>query len=194
MKTIITLLAILQLIFLSSCMTVDDSDYLNKPIQVAIKNLIVVETKSTYNTNDVLYFNVYVPRYIKEEKFVDLLDIFKTSNNNQIPIGFNLEKKTAYNTWSRINIGNNYILDKGQTSDVNYPFASCVLNNIDNLYEFRLGIKLLEQGEFKLNINEYLSCYPDNNNNNDVGVNIITTYNINDSNGKPITAYNFTVN
>ena len=194
MKTIITLLSILQLIFLSSCMSDDDdgSNYLRKPIQVTIKNLIVVETTPAYTVNNVLYFNVYIPRYIKEEKFVDLLDIFKTSNNNLIPIGFNLEKKTAYNTWSFINIGNNYILDKGQIFNEKYPFANCVLNNITNVYEFRLGIKLLEQGEFKLNINKYLSCNP--NNNNDVGVNIITTYNINDIDGKPITAYNFTVN
>ena len=192
MKAIITILTILQLIFLSSCMSDDDSIYLRKPTQVTVKNLIVVETTPTYTVNDVLYFNVYVPRYIKEEKFVDLLDVFKTSNNNLIPIGFNLEKKTAYNTWSNINIGNNYILDKGQVFEPNNPFGNCVLNNITNVYEFRLGIKLLEKGDFKLNINEYLSCYA--NNNNYIGVDIVTTYNINDSSGKPITEYNFTVN
>jgi hypothetical protein len=133
------------------------------------------------------YINATFSRYLPESGYDSLLDIYKTTKSEKYIFRFSLEKKSAYNTWSAINIGENLIVEKGD-SQMNYENSGiCILNPLTNIYEFRGGISLLESGTFRIRIsNDLLPIY---NSNSFITVNIFTTIAMTDDQGY----YNFTV-
>ena len=176
------LLAIFGIIFLSS--TTCENDYNDINVKnLYIPNLIEIETQPSYNVNDILYINSYFSRYLPEDGYSTLLDIYKTTGSDRYCFRFSLEKKSAYNTWSNLDVNTSLIIDKGEFQ---YG-AICVLNNVTNKYEFRAGIPLLEAGQYRISIESYLNQYSYS---NKVNVYIKTTVNDLDNEG----FYNFTVN
>ena len=177
------LLAIFGVIFLSS--TSCENDYNDANVKTLyISDLINIETQSNYNLNDVLYINSLFSRYLPEAGYSTLLDIYKTTGSDKYTFNFSLEKKSAYNTWSNLDVSTSIIIDKGE---IYGNRAICVLNNTTNQYEFRAGIPLLEAGQYRISIEPYLNQYSYS---NIVNVYIRTTVNDLDSEGY----YNFTVN
>ena len=176
------LLAIFSLFFLTS--TTCESDYNDINVKnLNIPNLIEIEIHPVYNVNDILYINSSFSRYLPEAGYSTLLDIYKTTGSDRYGFSFNLEKKSAYNTWSNLDINSSLNIDKGEFQ---YG-AICVLNNVTNQYEFRAGIPLLEAGQYRLSFQPYLNQYSYT---NKLIVNINTTAADLDNEG----FYNFTVN
>lgn len=159
-------IAILVLVILiNSCTSRDDSnEYRN--IQLNVENLVVFEEQPTYAINDYVYFNADFSRYLPENGYSDLLDIYKTTNANSFIFGFSLHKKNAYGNWSEIDFGDNYDVVKGNIIKDYGVSGISILNNSTNVYEFKSGIKLLESGEFKLEVSTYFIPYNQVSNNN----------------------------
>lgn len=159
-------IAILVLVILiNSCTSRDDSnEYRN--IQLNVENLVVFEEQPTYAINDYVYFNADFSRYLPENGYSDLLDIYKTTNANSFIFGFSLHKKNAYGNWSEIDFGDNYDVEKGNIIKDYGVSGISILNNSTNVYEFKSGIKLLESGEFKLEVSTYFIPYNQVSNNN----------------------------
>lgn len=177
--------AFLSLIVLSSCGEPDEIVMGSKTI--TIDNAIQIEAKSSYQLNDVLYVNATFSRYLQEKGFVTLLDIYKSTSSDEYYFHFYLEKKSAYGTWSTIDLGENLILEKGKLNNYYGNSALCILDQVTNLYEFRVGIPLLEKGTYRLNISNTIS--PSYANNSFIAANIETTIKDVDENG----SFNFSV-
>lgn len=173
---------ILLLVFLvfstTSCWTDDDSGYF-RSINLNVPNLIQIESQPNFNINDYIYFDVNFSRYLPEEGFTDLLDIYKTTDATKFSFSFTLYKKSAYNIYEPINFGDFYILEKGEIFSDHSSFGNAVYNSSNELYEFRAGIQLLETGEYKLEIDPYI--YPNNSSNsNAINLSIFSINNQND--------------
>ncbi|NRT14856.1 hypothetical protein HNP99_001200 [Flavobacterium sp. 28A] len=185
-KKINYLIAFLSLIVFSSCGEPEDIVMGSKTI--TIDNAIKIETKKSYQLNDVLYVNASFSRYLQETGFDTLLDIYKTTNSDEYYFSYYLEKKSAYGTWSTIDIGENLILEKGKLNSYYGNYCLCILDPVSNLYEFRVGIPLLEKGEYRLNIANIIApSYADN---SVLALYVATSINDVDENGY----YNFSIN
>lgn len=154
-----------------NCSEPDDIYMGSKDIKAS--NLIQIETLSSYKLNDLLYINASFSRYLREEGFEDLLDIYKTTQSKEYSFNFILEKKSAYDTWTTIDIGNKIVVNNGKFYGINSNIGICVFNPEYNKYEFRAGIPLLETGEFRLRMSSNL--YPLDTNSSNISVNIYTT-------------------
>jgi hypothetical protein len=176
---------ILSIAFFLNCSEPDDIYMGSKNLKAS--NLIEIETLPTYKLNDLIYINSSFSKYLQEEGYDDLLDIYKTTKSNEYTFEFILEKKSAYDTWNTVNIGNKIIVNKGKSYANNVNIGVCVFNPETNLYEFRAGIPLLEIGEFRLRMAGNL--YPVYTNSSYISVYIYTTINKVDNQGN----YYFTV-
>lgn len=149
-------LYIVSFFMLTSCWSEDDSSNY-KNINLNIPNLIQFETQPTFNINDYVYFNINFSRYLPEQGYSDLLDIYKTTGATNFIFNFNLYKKSAYNIYEKVNFSTFYILDKGAIENTYYSNGFALYNDINKMYEFRAGIQLLEQGNYKLEIEPYIN-------------------------------------
>lgn len=154
-----------------NCSEPDDIYMGSKDIKAS--NLIEIETLPSYKVNDLIYINATFSRYLPEEGFEDLLDIYKTTQSKEYSFGFVLERKSAYDTWTTIDIGNKIVVNKGKFYGINSTIGICVFNPENNKYEFRAGIPLLETGEFRLRMSSNL--YPLDTNSSNISVYIRTT-------------------
>lgn len=186
MKTICQyIFGILTIVLFINCSEPDEIDMGSK--NVTAPNLIQIETLPTYKLNDLIYINSSFSRYLPEEGYNDLLDIYKTTKSSEYAFDFVLEKKSAYDTWTQINIGNKIVVSKGKSFTSYANTAVCLLNLETNLYEFRGGIPLLETGEFRLRVASTL--FPVDSDSSSISVYIKTTIDKVDNQGY----YNFTV-
>lgn len=178
------------LILLTSTTCEQEPNYYSKSIKVT--NLIRIEEKANYAVNDVLYINALFSRFLPEDAFGNLLDIYRTTLSDRYIISYYLSKKNADNTISNALIYSNLIIDKGEIIDQNNEKNSlCVLDKSTNKYEFRVGIPLLESGEYILKITPNLIPFRIN---NKVKLIIGTSINNTVKDKDSIPTYNFTVN
>lgn len=178
MKKII--LTLLLSISLTSCYTDDDRFYNNRNINLNVKNLIEIENQPNFTIDDYVFFNVNFSRFLPEDGFSDLLDIQRTSKSNKFNLLINFYKKDVYGNWIYTNFNNFYQLDKGEIISNEFGnSAFSVLNTSTNQYEFRAGIKLLEQGEYRLVIEPNVYSFNQNFNfydSNTIAVNLFHSF------------------
>lgn len=160
MKKAKYLVMIMSLSLLLTSTTCEDDNFYDKSIK--IDNLIDVETNPNYNVGDIIYVNSLFSRYLPEEGYSNFLDIYKTTGSNKFGFNISLFKKDASNDWILEDLSQTTLLDKGEirfNTINNYYDKNClpVLNTSNNNYEFRVGIKLLDPGEYELSINTILS-------------------------------------
>ena len=121
--------------------------------EIFVKDLIKIEAKDSYIVNDKLFFEVNLPRYVYEEGKNTPLDVFKTTNSTQFHLNsqIRLQKLSALNLWNDYGLDqNSYVIEKGEI------YNALVLNTQNNIYEFRVGIKLPETGTYRLSLQPYL--------------------------------------
>jgi hypothetical protein len=185
-KTLNYFLSFLVFSLFLNCSEPDDIYMGSKYLNVA--KLIQVETAPSYNVNDLIYINASFSRYLPEEGFSDLLDIYKTSKTKEYSFSFTLEKKSAYGTWTAVNFGDKIVVSKGKLYKSYDDIAVCELNSLNEKYEFRAALPLLETGEFRLRVSNQLR--PDYSSNSNIIIYISTTVDKVNEQGE----YSFTVN
>lgn len=147
--------------FLIGCSEADDVSYYNEDITVKVTDAISVQMEPNYKLNDYIYLNASFSRYLKEEGYVELLDIFKTTKSEEFIFNFTIQKKFANNTWNTLDLKNAYEVKKGKVSEGYYggAYAICILDRITNIYEFSAGIPLLETGEYRISHGSQIKNY-----------------------------------
>lgn len=190
-KVIVFLLA--STLFIS-CYSRDD-DYNVKTVNLFVPNLIEYEAQTSYNINEYAYFDVSFSRYLPEQGYSDLLDILKTTNSDKFFVNFSLYKKDLYGNYNYLNFNNFYILEKGELNSSYYGAGFAVLNSATNKYEFRIGIQLLEAGEYRIRVDPNFTPLNKDNSSffNTINLNIETTSNLS-SDININNEYDFTVN
>lgn len=145
---------ILTVLFLSllvwGCYTGDDY---NSYISLKVEDPLTIENKTNYVVGDTLYFELQFSRYLPEEGYSNLLDIYESTQAEEFRYSFGLGKYSSFsNNYDNVNIAFDYLFaEKGSVFRDYNNEAYAVLNTEKTLYESRVGIILAEAGEYRLN-------------------------------------------
>lgn len=145
-KIYATLLIVICLIFVS-CYS-DDYDS-NRYVSLSIEDAIVFENNEDYVVGDTIFLDLNFSRYLPEEGFSNLLDIYKSSGSEAFYYNYGFSKFSELSDGFRpISIDPSFLVaEKGNIED--YRGASAVLNADQTGYESRIGLILAETGRFK---------------------------------------------
>ncbi len=157
MKTI--LLGILASVLLVGCYSSDD--YNDRSVQLRVDNAIQFDNEEEYSVGDTLYFQVGFSRYLEEDGFSTLLDVFETTNDEQFGFSFQLDKYSDFsNRYESVFIDQELIIGP-RGDDANFFGDSMVveLNDARDAYTAEVGIVLTEIGDFQLDF-DFLNFAP----------------------------------
>ncbi|MCX6185095.1 MAG: hypothetical protein NTX74_08715 [Flavobacterium sp.] len=143
--------ALLSFVLLVACSN-KDSEFFNE-VTIQVPNQLVIDTQSSYTTQDTLWMHTAFSRYLPEENFTNLLDVYQSSGQAAgFQFAFILEKKATNGTWEFYALSANLIEELGdvQENDGYYTGLS-VYNETAKTYDFRSGLKLTEAGEYRIN-------------------------------------------
>jgi hypothetical protein len=143
--------ALLSFVLLVACSN-KDSEFFNE-VTIQVPNQLVIDTQSSYTTQDTLWMHTAFSRYLPEENFSNLLDVYQSSGQAAgFQFAFILEKKATNGMWEFYALSANLIKELGdvQENDGYYTGLS-VYNETAKTYDFRSGLKLTEAGEYRIN-------------------------------------------
>ncbi len=132
-----------------------DDDGFGRSISVGIKDAITLENKKEYIVGDTIFFELKFSRYVAEEGFDNLLDVYETSNSEVFRYSFGLEKfSDLANNFTRVDIDPKFIIaEQHDLADMYYYYDGygtvAVLNAAKDVYESKVGVILAESGTFK---------------------------------------------
>ncbi len=153
-------------ILMVGCFSSDDEGF-GRNIQVKVSDAFVVENNKNYTVGDTIFFDQKFSRYVEEEGFSNLLDVFETTNDEAFGYSFGLEKFSEFsNNYTSVFIDEQFIIATKVDIDFYYYGGygvAAILNDTQDAYESRVGIILPEAGEYRLNLeNVYFSNGYDN--------------------------------
>ena len=86
--------ALLSFVLLVACSN-KDSEFFNE-VTIQVPNQLVIDTQSSYTTQDTLWMHTAFSRYLPEENFTNLLDVYQSSGQAAgFQFAFILEKNSA---------------------------------------------------------------------------------------------------
>jgi len=143
--------ALLSFVLLVACSN-KDSEFFNE-VTIQVPNQLVIDTQSSYTIQDTLWLHTAFSRYLPEENYSNLLDVYQSSGQaTGFQFAFILEKKAANGTWEFYPLSVNLIKDLGDVQEYNgYYTGYSVYNQTAKTYDFRSGLKLTETGEYRIN-------------------------------------------
>ncbi|WP_276168973.1 hypothetical protein [Zobellia alginiliquefaciens] len=144
--------AMLLGLFLVGCYHDDDGG--SSYIYVEALDAFTFEAEDEYVVGDTIFFSQKFSRYLKENGYSELLDVYETTKAEQFGYSFDLQKFSEFsNTYVSISIDSKYLLTTElDTSDYYYSNYGTIaeLNDQKDAYESKVGIILPESGKFKL--------------------------------------------
>ena len=143
--------ALLSFVLLVACSN-KDSEFFNE-VTIQVPNQLVIDTQSSYTTQDTLWMHTAFSRYLPEENFSNLLDVYQSSGQAAgFQFAFILEKKATNGTWEFYALSANLIEELGDVKENDgYYTGLSVYNETAKTYDFRSGLKLTEAGEYRIN-------------------------------------------
>lgn len=147
-RTSILLVLCLNMLLLS-CYSGDDDA--GRYVFLTIEDALTIENQENYVVGDTIFFELKFSRYLPEEGFDNLLDIYESTNAEEFRYSFSLGKFSNFSDdYENINIAFDYLFsEKGTVSRGLYNNAQAVLNEEKTQYESRIGIVLAETGDFR---------------------------------------------
>ena len=105
---------------------------------------IIVENEGSFVVGDTVFYEIRFSRYLEEEGFNNLLDIYETTGADEFYYSYGLNKLSSFtNNYERINIDSNFVvIEEGGEYGV-----SAILNQAQTEYVSRVGIVLQEEGD-----------------------------------------------
>ncbi|MEN9323074.1 MAG: hypothetical protein RL699_854 [Bacteroidota bacterium] len=142
--------ALLSFVLLVACSN-KDSEFFNE-VTIKVPNQLVIDTQSSYALQDTLWLHTAFSRYLPEENYTNLLDIYKTSGNAAgFQFAFILEKKATNGSWEFYPLGYNLIEEEGVVHEyAGYYTGFSVYNESAQTYDYKSGLKLTEAGEYRI--------------------------------------------
>lgn len=174
-------IAILGTLSLISC-NGDDEFY--NAAYVSVPDLITIDTPDTYTVGDNVSFHTDFSRYLQEDGFTELLDIYRTSQAESFEFAYRIEKETSPDVWTSV-----------FNNEDEYSVAVAVYQPGTMTYKCDVSTLLNSTGNYRLGFGESYTGTAStdiisNNPENETSVRITTNANNTDSEGY----YHFTVN
>lgn len=133
---------------LVGCNNADDEFY--NSVFIEVPNLIEVETQSSYAVNDILWINTNnFTMLLNEPGQTQPLDIKRTTGADSFKFAYYLERQNG-SDWEYFDPTSNLISNLGSAVNLNGITAFSTLNDNNQIYEFRNGIRFTEAGNYRL--------------------------------------------
>ncbi|PIB31492.1 hypothetical protein [Maribacter sp. 4G9] len=150
---------LMLLLFFYSCYTNDEEGF--SYIQIEVENALVVDNQGNYMVGDTLFVNLNFSRYLQEDGYTNLLDIYKSTAAERFSYSLDLEKfSTISNDYIRTPIAPENIYAVTGELQNEYGEVVAVLNENRDIYSSRIGIVLKESGNYRLNF-QYVTIRPE---------------------------------
>ncbi|UOY06197.1 hypothetical protein L0P88_20010 [Muricauda sp. SCSIO 64092] len=115
---------------------------------IIISDAFTFENKENYQVGDTIIFNLSFSRYLDEDGYNNKLDIYETSNSKAFSYYPDFRKLSAFSdSFEGVYIREGLLYSPNGTINV------AKLNTGTNTYESRMGIILVEEGEYSLSFN-----------------------------------------
>jgi hypothetical protein len=152
MKKLLTYIGLFFItLIVSNCDTNDDTFY--KTIYLDVTTSVVqIQTQPTYNVGDFLYVNASIPRLITETGQTNLLDIYKTTNANQLAFSYVIERRIDAENWQVVTVNDSQLdINEGIAQNgFDYIYSVCEYDSTDEIYKYNVGFPLLSIGNYRL--------------------------------------------
>jgi RNA binding exosome subunit len=156
MKKLIKSVVVLLGIFLIGCTSQEFDE--NRYIRLEIQDALTVENSQSFFVGDTIYFEANFSRYLEEEGYDNLLDIYESTDSETFAYGFELNKFSEQsNGFGSITIAPEFLVAEKGTIDEFYR-VEATLNQNQDTYESRIGLILAEAGTFELDFS-FLDFY-----------------------------------
>lgn len=148
---------VLFCLILTSCFSSDDYDEFGRNIAVDVQDAFIFDNQENYVVGDTIFFEQKFSRYVNEEGFDNLLDVYDTTNDEAFEYSFSLDKFSGFsNNYAPVLIDSKYIITSNGNVTPLYYFDGLgivsELNSTKDAYESRVGVILAEVGKFRLNL------------------------------------------
>jgi len=166
MKKLLIVLLLCPLLFAMQCDP--DEEPCGNLVEFEKKDLINIENlQAKYQLNDILWLNSTVDRNQQSSSALDLFEF-----DDELSFYIELKKASVYNP-------NNYLYLNEQTTVVDQGKAvenNFILTKENNTFKNRIGIKLLEPGNYSLTIYNIGSYKPNRTDCNFTSLSIVTDF------------------
>ena len=136
---------------LLGCFSSDDS--FGRWVRLDLNDAFSIENKKEYVVGDTIFFELRFSRYLPEEGFSELLDVYETTKSADFGFSFRFQKFSELEGGFReIYISEDFIVaDKNNVNDYFYQHYGTVatLNTTNDTYVARVGVILVEAGRFR---------------------------------------------
>lgn len=155
MKNIYKILVSVIGVFLFGCYSGND-DY--KLVSLRIQDAFAIENEGNYVVGDTIFFELNFSRYLPEPGYSNLLDIYESTDAIDFNYGFDLRKFSSLsNDYVYVAIDPSFVFaEKGKVFE-SFNQGTATLNEDQDRYESRVGIILVETGDFRFDFeNPYI--------------------------------------
>ncbi|MAU71405.1 MAG: hypothetical protein CML04_04850 [Pseudozobellia sp.] len=143
-----------SLLFLG-CLSTDDDEY--RPIWLTAQNAFDFPLQNEFSVGDTLYVEQYFSRYLPEEGYEELLDVYETTKDEEFGYSFQIEKYSNLSQdYNWVDLDPQFILGNKVDGGYNSVEILALLNSSRDAYESRFGIVLAEAGSFRLNLSHVI--------------------------------------
>lgn len=147
---------------LVGCFTTDDS--FGRSVSLTVQDSFSLENQKEYTVGDTIFFELRFSRYLPEEGFSELLDIYETTKAENFEFSFGFEKFSEFEGGFRqVFIGEDFIVAETENIDTYYfnnYGAVASLNEARDTYQARVGVILAEDGLFRFNFDNVFISPP----------------------------------
>lgn len=161
-------------LLLIGCFSKEDDSF-GRSVSLDILDAFTLQNDKDYVVGDTIYFELKYSRYLPEEGYPNLLDIYETSEAEEFGYSFGFEKYSEQeNGFRLINIDPQLIITEENNIDDFYFYdntgTAAKLNAAQDAYESRVGIILKEQGLFRFDFDNIYFNSPYNTSKVQVGI------------------------
>lgn len=153
MNSIYKLSIVVSCLVLVGCLSREDDSF-SRSVSLDIQDAFTFQNEMEYAVGDTIYFELRFSRYLPEEGYPNLLDIYETTDAEEFGYSFGFEKFSEQENGFRvINIDPQFIIAEESNTDDFYFYSNigtvAKLNAAQDMYESRVGIILKEDGLFR---------------------------------------------
>ncbi|AZQ60064.1 hypothetical protein EJ994_15120 [Maribacter sp. MJ134] len=137
-------------ILLQSCFSYDDEGG-TRYVELQLTDAFNFENDKNYSVGDTIFVELNFSRYLEEEGFSNLLDVYESTDSEEFFYPLELLKYSAISdSYVFTEIADRFIFAEKGTVEEFYG-ATARLNDARDTYESRIGIILAEEGSYRLN-------------------------------------------
>lgn len=139
-------------VLLNGCYSNDDS-YYGATIYVSTKDAFTFPVNNEFTVGDTLIIEQRFSRYLEEEGYAELLDVYESTESEEFGFNFQMEQYSEFSQdYNWLFLDSQFILGKRLNAGYQADAIALTLNEEEDAYESRMGIVLSESGRFRLNL------------------------------------------